>query len=144
MRSNPPPSPRSHSRLLEGSDKYDSKTDFVAKGYQRLLTYQLDSGGIYKDLQANYNTAIAVSSLAAAEDPAFQPFIDRGVAYLKGLQWTPETRPEFVSDKEKFTGKQVVASGERSVLRRMGLWRAMPPRIRPTRSVQRTDGAGRL
>jgi len=97
-------------KALVGSGKYDSKTDFVAKGYQKLLTYQLDSGGIYKDLQANYNTAIAVSSLAAAEDPAFQPSIDRGVAYLKGLQWTPETRPEYVSEKEKFTGKQVVAN----------------------------------
>lgn len=70
-------------------DKYDSKTDFVARGYDRLLSFQMEAGGIYKDLLANYNTAIAVSALAAADDPAFAPAIDRAVAFLKGLQWTP-------------------------------------------------------
>jgi squalene-hopene/tetraprenyl-beta-curcumene cyclase len=71
-------------------DDYDSKTDFVARGYKELLGYQVGDGGIYKDLLANYNTAIAVSALAAAEDPAFKPQIDKAVAYLKGLQWTPQ------------------------------------------------------
>jgi squalene-hopene/tetraprenyl-beta-curcumene cyclase len=68
--------------------KYDAKTDFVKKGYDKLLSYQLESGGIYKDLLANYNTAIAISSLAAADEPSFRPRIDKAVAYLKGLQWT--------------------------------------------------------
>src|SRR5687768_16725964 len=68
--------------------KYDASTDFVKKGYDKLLGYQLENGGIYKDLLANYNTAIAVSALAAAEDPAFKPRIDKAVAYLKSLQWT--------------------------------------------------------
>src|SRR4030095_11549995 len=67
--------------------KYDAKTDFVKKGYDKLLTYQLENGGIYRDLLANYNTAIAVSSLAAAENPAFKDRIDKAVAYLKSLQW---------------------------------------------------------
>ena len=58
-------------------DKYDAKTDFVKRGYDKLLTYQLDDGGIYKDTLANYNTAIAVSALAAAEDPAYKPRIDK-------------------------------------------------------------------
>jgi squalene-hopene/tetraprenyl-beta-curcumene cyclase len=71
--------------------KYDAKTDFVAKGYDKLLSYQLENGGIYKDLLANYNTAIAVSALSAAEDPAFKERIDKAVAYLKGLQWTERT-----------------------------------------------------
>ena len=66
---------------------YTSKTDFIAKGYDKLLSYQLESGGIYKDLLANYNTAIAISSLAAAKDPAFKPRIDKATNYLKGLQW---------------------------------------------------------
>lgn len=65
-----------------------SKTDFVAKGYQKLLGYQLENGGIYQDLLANYNTSIAVSSLAAANDPAFKPRLDKAVAYLRGLQWS--------------------------------------------------------
>jgi squalene-hopene/tetraprenyl-beta-curcumene cyclase len=70
-------------------EQYDARTDFVARGYDRLLAAQVADGGIYKDLLANYNTAIAVSALAAANDPTFQPRIDRAVAYLKGLQWAP-------------------------------------------------------
>ena len=85
------------------SPKFDSKTDFVAKGYQKLLSYQLDNGGIFKDMLANYNTAIAVSALAAADDPALKPQLDKAVAYLKGLQFTENTPPgpkgEKVADK---------------------------------------------
>lgn len=80
--------------------KYDAKTEFVKKGYDKLLSYQVDDGGIYKDTLANYNTAIALSSLAAAKDPAFQERIDKAVAYLKGLQWTEKTKPEH-PDKAK-------------------------------------------
>jgi squalene-hopene/tetraprenyl-beta-curcumene cyclase len=51
---------------------------------------------------ANYNTAIAVSALAAADDAAYKPALDRAVAFLKWLQWTEHlTGPkgETVSDK---------------------------------------------
>lgn len=68
--------------------KFNAQTDFIAKGYQKLLTYQLESGGIYKDLLANYNTAIAISALAAADAPQYKPAIDKAVAYLTDLQWT--------------------------------------------------------
>jgi len=71
-----------------------AKSDFVKKGYDKLLSFQVDSGGIYKDLLANYNTSIAISALAAAKEPAYQPQIDAAVAYVKGLQWTDETAPE--------------------------------------------------
>ena len=81
-------------------DEYDAKTDFVRKGYERLLSYQPEDGGIYKDGLANYNTAIAVSALAAAKEPAFRERIDKAVAYLKGLQWTEATQPEH-PDKAK-------------------------------------------
>jgi len=85
--------------------KIGPEAPFVKKGYDKLLTYQVENGGIYKDLLANYNTAIAVSALAAAHNPAYQDRMDRAVKYLKGLQWTTETRPEF-SDPSK--GKQFV------------------------------------
>ena len=71
--------------------KTGANADFVKKGYDKLLTYQLDNGGIYQDLLANYNTSIALSSLAAAKNPAFQEKMDRAVAYLKGIQWTDKT-----------------------------------------------------
>jgi squalene-hopene/tetraprenyl-beta-curcumene cyclase len=79
--------------------------EFVRKGYDRLLSFQVDDGGIYRDLLANYNTAIAVSALAAANHEPFRPQIERAVAYLRGLQWTEHTRPEH-DDPTK--GQQVV------------------------------------
>src|SRR3982751_223589 len=51
--------------------KTGPNADFVKRGYDKLLTYQLDNGGIYQDLLANYNTSIAISSLAAANNPAY-------------------------------------------------------------------------
>ena len=72
-----------------------ARLDFAKQGYRRLLSFQLEDGGIYRDLLANYNTAIAISALAAADEPAYRPAIDKAVAYLKDLQWTPETRPEY-------------------------------------------------
>ncbi len=78
-------------RAFVQHDDYDANTDFVKRGYDKLLSYQVESGGIYKDLLANYNTAIAVSALAAAENPAFKPQIEKATNYLKGLQWTDMT-----------------------------------------------------
>jgi squalene-hopene/tetraprenyl-beta-curcumene cyclase len=82
--------------------KFPAKTPFVKKGYDKLFSYQLDSGGIYQDLLANYNTAIAISAIAAANEPAYQERMDRAVAFLKKLQWTQETtgpKGEKVADK---------------------------------------------
>ncbi len=95
-------------RAFAGDVKTGAKVDFVKKGYDKLLTYQLEDGGIYKQLLANYNTAIAVSALAKANNPEYKERIDKAVAYLKGLQWTTDTRPEFVNDKEKTPGQQIV------------------------------------
>jgi squalene-hopene/tetraprenyl-beta-curcumene cyclase len=90
-------------RAFVQDPKYPVSTNFVRKGYDKLLSYQqLDSGGIYQDLLANYNTAIAVSALAAANDPTYKARLDRAVAFLKGLQWTENTKGpkgETVADK---------------------------------------------
>lgn len=95
-------------RAFVQDEKYTAKTDFVAKGFEKLLSYQMEDGGIYKDLLANYNTAIALSTLAAAKDESFKPQIEKAVDYLKRLQWTQETKPEYAGDGEKNTGKQIV------------------------------------
>src|SRR5205085_9184644 len=42
----------------------------------------------YKDMLANYNTAIAISALSAAKDWRYQPSILKAVDFLKRLQWT--------------------------------------------------------
>jgi squalene-hopene/tetraprenyl-beta-curcumene cyclase len=83
-------------RSFAEAGRTPAKDQDVARGYDKLLSYQLENGGIYKDLLANYNTAIALSALSAANEPRFKEPIDRAVAYLKGLQWTPDTKPEFV------------------------------------------------
>jgi squalene-hopene/tetraprenyl-beta-curcumene cyclase len=62
----------------------------VKKGMEKLLSYQKPNGGIYQDMLANYNTAIAVSLLAEANDPAYKPQLDKAVAFLKGLQWNDQ------------------------------------------------------
>jgi squalene-hopene/tetraprenyl-beta-curcumene cyclase len=91
---------------------HSSKTDFVARGFDKLLSHQAGDGGIYKDLLANYNTAIAISTLVKANDPSFKPQIDKAVDYLKRLQWTTDTKPDFVDPKEQNTGKQVVTGAD--------------------------------
>jgi squalene-hopene/tetraprenyl-beta-curcumene cyclase len=61
------------------------KADFVKKAYAALLALQKPDGGIYVDMLSNYNTAIAVSTLAAAGEE-YKPAVDKAVAYLKGIQ----------------------------------------------------------
>lgn len=74
-------------RAFAAEPRY-AKADFVKKGFEKLLAYQQDDGSIHSGMLANYNTAVAVSALAAAKEPAYQPAIDKAVAYLKGVQWS--------------------------------------------------------
>ena len=67
--------------------KYDADMPFLDKGYDHLLSFQLQNGGIYKDLLANYNTAVAVMALAAAKEPEYKEPLDKAVKYLRSLQW---------------------------------------------------------
>ena len=48
-------------RAMLESGKTDTQSPEIKKGFDKLLTYQLDNGGIFKDLQGTYNTAIAIS-----------------------------------------------------------------------------------
>jgi squalene-hopene/tetraprenyl-beta-curcumene cyclase len=67
---------------------YDAKQPILKEGFDRLLSYQKPDGGIYRDTIANYNTAIAISTLAASKNGEYQPAIDKAVAFLRKLQWT--------------------------------------------------------
>lgn len=75
-------------RAFASDEKVGPRADFVRKGYERLLAEQQPDGGIYKDLLANYNTAIAVSALAASSDPAHKEAMRKAVAYLKSAQFS--------------------------------------------------------
>ena len=84
-------------RAFVQDGNYDAKSPLVAKGYEKLLSYQQSNGGIYKDMMANYNTSIAITALTAAESPEqFKERIDRAVAFLRRLQWNdqPGDAPE--------------------------------------------------
>ncbi len=74
-------------RALVGDGNIKSSDDWIKKGYDRLLQFQLEDGGIYQSALATYQTAIAISALTAANDPAYRERIDKAVAYLRKLQW---------------------------------------------------------
>jgi squalene-hopene/tetraprenyl-beta-curcumene cyclase len=70
-----------------GSGRYTLKDEVVKKGFDRLLSYQKPDGAIYEDILANYNTAIATSALAAANDPALKEQLDKARGWLTKTQW---------------------------------------------------------
>ena len=49
-------------RAFISDEQYDAGRPFLEKGYGKLLSYQVNEGGIYKDTLACYNTAIAIST----------------------------------------------------------------------------------
>lgn len=67
---------------------YHPEDKFLDKGYEKLLSYQKPDGSISADLLATYNTAIAISSLAASKDSQYKDQLDKAVAYLRSIQWT--------------------------------------------------------
>jgi squalene-hopene/tetraprenyl-beta-curcumene cyclase len=83
-------------KAFMGDKKYDADQPFLEKGYTALLKYQQSNGGIYKDMLANYNTAIALSALSSAKEAEYQEAQNKAVAFLKRLQWSeqPEDVPE--------------------------------------------------
>ena len=81
------------------NSKYDADQPFLEKGFTKLLSYQKADGGIYRDLLANYNTAIAISALAVSKEAEYQPQMQKAVAFLKRLQWTDKA--ETVAERQQ-------------------------------------------
>ena len=75
-------------RAFAADESAGPGAEFVRKGFDRLLSEQQPDGGIYKDMLASYNTAIAVSALAASKDPAHKAAMDKAVAFLKAAQFS--------------------------------------------------------
>jgi squalene-hopene/tetraprenyl-beta-curcumene cyclase len=75
-------------RAFIADDKYDADQPFLEKGYDKLLSYQIDSGGIYKDVLACYNTAIAISALAESKEAEYRAPMLKALKYLRSLQWS--------------------------------------------------------
>lgn len=99
----------------------------VQRGFQALLKYQQEDGSIYDPQQgrSNYNTAIAVMALAAANDPQFQEPMARAVEYLLSLQIVPgsETPDGAELDREHpYIGGVSYGSHGRPDLSNVGMW----------------------
>jgi squalene-hopene/tetraprenyl-beta-curcumene cyclase len=75
-------------RAFIADDKYDAEQPFLNKGYGKLLSYQVGSGGIYKDALACYNTAIAISALAESKEAEYRGPMQKALDYLRTLQWS--------------------------------------------------------
>lgn len=69
--------------------------DWIKKGYDHLLAQQVGDGGIYTGELSCYNTAIALSAMAAADRPQYKEPMEKALKYLRGFQWTDS----FVSPK---------------------------------------------
>lgn len=88
-------------KALVQDPRFTIKEPFVRKGFDKLLSYQMPGGGIFKDTLATYNTAVAVSALAAADDPSLRPQLDKSIAYLRTMQWNDRIvgpKGETISD----------------------------------------------
>jgi squalene-hopene/tetraprenyl-beta-curcumene cyclase len=68
--------------------KYDADQPFLEKGFNKLLSYQKPEGGIYRDMLANYNTAIAISAIASSKEGEYQHQMAKALEYLRRLQWS--------------------------------------------------------
>ncbi|MBN1917018.1 MAG: terpene cyclase/mutase family protein [Verrucomicrobia bacterium] len=63
------------------------KTDQFKRGVAFVLSCVQEDGGIYiDDWAANYHTSVALSALAALEDPELQDTIKKTQGYVKGVQ----------------------------------------------------------
>jgi squalene-hopene/tetraprenyl-beta-curcumene cyclase len=80
--------------------KFDADDAWLEKGFEALLKFQKPDGGIYDENgQGNYNTAIAVTALAASKETEYRPQMFKAVAYLKNLQWN-DTVEGAVTDRQ--------------------------------------------
>ena len=91
-----------------GDKQYDAGNPIIKDGFERLLTYQQPNGGIYKDMLANYNTAIAVSALAEVRG-TYAPQMEKAVVFLKQLQWN--NNPENLVERKTVEASDVRFGG---------------------------------
>ena len=75
-------------RAVASDPELGPKSDVAKRAVAYLLSVQKPDGGVYTNMLANYNTAIAVSALAAVNDPALKAPIEKAVGYLKANQFT--------------------------------------------------------
>lgn len=96
-------------RAFVEDQQYHAGDPFLKSGFDKLLSYQLADGGIYNQMLAVYNTAISISALGVANDPAYRQNIARAVGFLRTQQWSDKIEGvakdlHVDSDKDKRYG----------------------------------------
>jgi len=76
--------------LLRHGD-LDRTSPVVKKGFEAMLRYRQKDGAIFDPKQGGpaYTTAIAITAMTEAKDPAYTEAIRQAVGYLKGIQVQP-------------------------------------------------------
>jgi squalene-hopene/tetraprenyl-beta-curcumene cyclase len=90
-------------KALMGHGQFTMDDKVIKKGYQCLLSFKQKDGGIYDPSQgiSTYTTAVAISALAAAGNPAFKGDVDDAANYLKKMQIQPGSEsPDGAAVKE--------------------------------------------
>ncbi|MBN1943259.1 MAG: terpene cyclase/mutase family protein [Phycisphaerae bacterium] len=106
---------------------FNSQTPRLKKAYGLMLRYQQPDGAIYdpKEGRSNYCTAIALTGLAAANDPAYKPAIDKAVAYLRTLQIQPGAESpdgKKITEDHPYLGGVSYGEHGRPDLNNLGWW----------------------
>ena len=91
----------------------DATDDAVVRGVEFLLSYRQPDGGIYDQILPSYNTSLALSALALAQQESARAAIKPAQSFLKGLQWgeganltsdTTETPTEITKEHPFYGG----------------------------------------
>ncbi len=78
---------------LAEEDGLTADDPVVAGAVKHLLNFQQDDGGIYDRMLPSYNTALSVSALSKVGTPRAKEAVDRGIAFLRKLQWSEDSDP---------------------------------------------------
>lgn len=112
--------------LIQGGE-LDSWSEVVRRGFEALLRYRQEDGGIYEPSVglANYSTSLAVMAMAAADDPSLRPEMDRCLAFLRGEQIVPGAKTpdgKTVGADHPFVGGVSYGEHGRPDLSNVGMW----------------------
>jgi squalene-hopene/tetraprenyl-beta-curcumene cyclase len=66
--------------------RYEKDPEWLAKGYQVILSSVKPDGGIHRSNLVTYNTSISMLALLAANKPEYDPITLKAREYLAGLQ----------------------------------------------------------
>lgn len=78
---------------MRAHDQVKTADDAAARGLAFILSMQKGDGGIYDVMLPSYNTSICITALATFDTPEAKKAIERGVSFLKSLQYGEGAMP---------------------------------------------------